>query len=125
MTPRRNAPRRLLDVWSGMFRDNFYKPQQDWCNARNMEYMVHLNHEETMIALINSEGSFWRDMRHVGVPGIDNLGQIGPGHRRRFSQLAASALIFRTSLVWEEEEAGLRQAGKFVFDYQLVRGSTT
>ena len=39
------------DVWSGMFRDNFFKPQEDWCQARNMEYMVHLNHEELMIDL--------------------------------------------------------------------------
>jgi hypothetical protein len=28
------------DVWSGMFRDNFYKRMEDWCTARNMEYMV-------------------------------------------------------------------------------------
>ena len=28
------------DVWSGMFRDNFYKPMEDWCTARNMEYML-------------------------------------------------------------------------------------
>ena len=124
MTPEaQRAKADYWDVWSGMFRDNFYKPQQDWCNARNMEYMVHLNHEETMIALINSEGSFWRDMRHVGVPGIDNLGQIGPGIVADFPKLAASAAhLYGRPLVWEEEGGGLRQAGKFVFDYQLVRG---
>ena len=38
------------DVWSGMFRDNFYKRMEDWCVARNMEFMVHLNHEELMMA---------------------------------------------------------------------------
>jgi hypothetical protein len=38
------------DVWSGMFRDNFYKRMEDWCTARNMEFMVHLNHEETMMS---------------------------------------------------------------------------
>ena len=27
------------DVWSGMFRDNFYKRLEDWCTARNMEFM--------------------------------------------------------------------------------------
>ena len=27
------------DVWSGMFRDNFYKRMEDWCTARNMEWM--------------------------------------------------------------------------------------
>ena len=124
MTPEAQRARAdYWDVWSGMFRDNFYKPQQDWCNARNMEYMVHLNHEETMISLVNSEGSFWRDMRYVGVPGIDNLGQIGPGIVADFPKLAASAAhLFGHPLVWEEAGGGLGQTGKFVFDYQLVRG---
>jgi hypothetical protein len=111
------------DVWSQMFRDNFYKVEQDWCNARNMEYMVHLNHEETMMSLVNSEGSFWRDMRYVGVPGIDNLNQIRPGTVADFPKLAASAAhLFGRSLVWEEEGGGTGADGKFVFDYQLVRG---
>ena len=59
------------DVWSRMFRDNFYKHMGDWCSSRNMEFMIHLNHEETMMALVGSEGSFWRDMRYTGVPGIE------------------------------------------------------
>jgi len=74
-----------------MFRDNFYKVEQDWCRARGMNYMVHLNHEETMTSLVASEGSFWRDMRFVGVPGIDNLNQIRPGIVADFPKLAASA----------------------------------
>lgn len=28
------------DVWSGLFRDNFFKPMQDWCRARKMDYVV-------------------------------------------------------------------------------------
>ncbi len=111
------------DVWSAMFRDNFYKPQQEWCNARGMDYMTHLNHEETMMSLVNSEGSFWRDMRFVGVPGIDNLSQIGPGIVADFPKLAASAAhVFGHPQVWEEEGGGPNQSGKFVADYQLVRG---
>jgi hypothetical protein len=111
------------DVWSGMFRDNFYKVQEDWCNARNMEYMVHLNHEETMMSLVRSEGSFWRDMRYTGVPGIDNLNQIRPGIVADFPKLAASAAhLYGRPLVWEEEGGGVGGTGKFVFDYQLVRG---
>ena len=52
-----------------MFRDNFFQPQQDWCRARHMEYMTHLNHEELMLDLnrgedlIRNEGSFFRAMR--------------------------------------------------------------
>jgi len=124
MTPEaQRAKADYWDVWSGMFRDNFYKLQQDWCNARNMEYMVHLNHEETMMSLVNSEGSFWRDMRYTGVPGIDNLSQIRPGLVADFPKLAGSAAhLFGRSLVWEEEGGGPGQAGKFVADYQLARG---
>ena len=115
------------DVWSGMFRDNFYKRMEDWCMARNMEFMVHLNHEELMMSrggdMIKNEGSFWRDMRYVGVPGVDNLNQIGPGIVADFPKLAASAAhVTGRPLVWEEEGGGTGQNGKFIVDYQLVRG---
>jgi hypothetical protein len=113
------------DVWSGMFRDNFYKRLEDWCTARNMEFMMHLNHEEKMMSLVSSEGSFWRDMRYTGVPGVDNLGQIQPGIVADFPKLAGSAAhMFGRSLVWTEQGGGGGQGGKFVFDYQLVRGIT-
>ncbi len=119
-----------FDVWSGMFRDNFYKPLQDWCRAHNMDYMMHLNHEELMVArggngedLTKNEGSFWRDMRYVGLPGIDNLSQIGPGIVADFPKLASSAAhLFGHPQVWTEAGGNLGAGGKFVFDYQLVRG---
>jgi hypothetical protein len=115
------------DVWSGMFRDNFYKLLENWCNARNMEFMVHLNHEELMMGgggdMIRNEGSFFRDMRYVGVPGVDNLNQIGPGIVADFPKLAGSAAhVTGRPLVWDEEGGGTGQNGKFVVDYQLVRG---
>jgi hypothetical protein len=116
-----------FDVWSGMFRDNFYRRMEDWCTARHMEFMVHLNHEELMMSrggdMIKNEGSFWRDMRYVGVPGVDNLNQIGPGILADFPKLAASAAhVTGRPLVWEEEGGGTGQNGKFIVDYQLVRG---
>jgi hypothetical protein len=123
----RRAKADYWDVWSGMFRDNFYKPQQEWCNARNMEYMVHMNHEEVMMSrgedLIKNEGSFWRDMRYVGVPGIDNLTQTRGGPGADFPKLAGSAAhLFGRPLVWTEQGGGGGQNGKAVFDFQLVRG---
>ncbi|MGD0341921.1 MAG: glycosyl hydrolase, partial [Bacteroidales bacterium] len=117
------------DVWSGMFRDNFFKPMEEWCRARKMEYMVHLNHEELMLNLsrgedlIRNEGSFFRDMRYVGVPGIDNLNQIKPGLVTDFPKLASSAAhLFGRPQIWTEEGGDIGQAGKFVTDYQFVRG---
>ena len=110
-----------------MFRDNFYRLLEDWCKSRGMEFMVHLNHEEKMLGrgegMISNEGSFWRDMRNVGVPGVDNLNQIGPGIVADFPKLAASAAhVMGRPLVWDEEGGGTGPNGKFIVDYQLVRG---
>jgi len=117
------------DVWSGMFRDNFFKPMEEWCKERKMEYMVHLNHEEQMIDLtrgedlIRNEGSFFRDMRFIGVPGIDNLSQIKPGIVADFPKLASSAAhLFGRPLIWTEQGGSVGKEGKFVTDYQFVRG---
>jgi hypothetical protein len=117
------------DVWSGMFRDNFFRPMEEWCKARKMEYMVHLNHEEMMINLsrgedlIRNEGSFFRDLRYIGVPGIDNLSQIKPGSVTDFPKLASSAAhLYGRPQIWTEQGSGIGQAGKFVTDYQFVRG---
>jgi hypothetical protein len=117
------------DVWSGMFRDNFFRPMEEWCRARKMEYMVHLNHEELMINLsrgedlIRNEGSFFRDLRYIGVPGIDNLSQIKPGSVTDFPKLASSAAhLYGRPQIWTEQGGGIGQSGKFVTDYQFVRG---
>ncbi len=119
-----------FDVWSGLFRDNFYRPLEEWCRARGMDYMVHLNHEETMLVrsrnggdMTKNEGSFFRDMRYVGVPGVDNLNQIGPGIVADFPKLAGSAAhLFGRPQSWTESGGNLSAGGKFVVDYQLVRG---
>jgi hypothetical protein len=63
--------------------------------------------------MIKNEGSFWRDMRYVGVPGMDNLNQIGPGIVADFPKLAASAAhVTGRPLVWEEEGGGTGPNGK-------------
>jgi hypothetical protein len=125
----RRAKADYWDVWSALFRDNFYKVLAEWCDARGMEYMSHLNHEETMLDLAHegdmtrNEGSFFRDMQYVNVPGIDNLNQIGPGIVADFPKIASDAAhVYGRPHVWAEEGGGPGQAGKFVADYQLVRG---
>ena len=127
------------DVWSGIFRDSFYGVQADWCARNNLEYLVHLNHEESMLNLsrgedlIRNEGDFFRDMRHVQIPGIDNLNQLRPDAVNRedptysinnnFPKLASSAAhLFGRPRVWSEEGGGMGVDGKFQLDYQFVRG---
>jgi hypothetical protein len=123
------------DVWSGIFQNTFFGEQADWCNQYNIEYLVHLNHEETMTSLVRSEGDFFRDMRKVGVPGIDNLSQLLPGlvHtpdgtwriNNNFPKLASSAAhLFGRPKVWTEGAGGPGIDGKFQMDFQLVRGVT-
>ena len=127
------------DVWSGIFRDSFFGVQADWCARNNLEYLVHLNHEEEGLRLevpedlIRNEGDFFRDMRYVQVPGIDNLSQLLPGlvHtpdgtwnvNNNFPKLASSAAhLFGRPKVWTESAGGPGIDGKFQLDYQLVRG---
>jgi hypothetical protein len=121
------------DVWSGIFRDSFFGEQAAWAKAHNVEYLVHLNHEEAMLSLERSEGDYFRDNRHVEVPGIDNLSQLIPSavHRfdstwttnNNFPKLASSAAhLFGRPQVWAEEGGGTGVDGKYQMNFQLVRG---
>jgi len=121
------------DVWSSIFRSSFFGEQAAWAKKYNVEYLVHLNHEETMLLLEHSEGDYFRDNRYVQVPGIDNLGQLVPGAvhlpdgtwniNNNFPKLASSAAhLFGHPQVWAEEGGGVGVDGKYQMDYQLVRG---
>ena len=121
------------DVWSGMFRDSFFRVQAEWCAKNNMEYLVHALIEERMMRMVQSAGDFFRIMRDVPVPGIDNLSQTVPGvvHspdgkwdvNNNFPKLASSAAhLFGRPQAWAEEGGGLGIDGKYQLDFQLVRG---
>jgi hypothetical protein len=129
------------DVWSGIFRETFFGVQAEWCAQNNLEYLVHLNHEEQGSRLdlpedlARNEGDFLRDMRHVQVPGIDNLTQLIPSlvHvpdgawnvNNNFPKLASSAAhLFGRPKVWTEGAGGLGIDGKYQLDFQVVRGVT-
>jgi hypothetical protein len=121
------------DVWSGIFRNSFFGEQAAWAKAHNVEYLVHLNHEEAMLLLEASEGDYFRDERFVEVPGIDNLSQLIPsavhrfdgtwGTNNNFPKLASSAAhLFGKPKVWAEEGGGTGVDGKYQMNFQLVRG---
>ena len=123
------------DVWSGIFRDTFFGEQADWCAKYNVEYLVHLAHHATMAVTVRSEGDFFRDMRKVQVPGVDNLSQLLPDRvhtpdgtwrvNNNFPKLASSAAhLFGSPKAWTEEGGGIGIDGKYQIDYQLVRGLT-
>jgi hypothetical protein len=117
------------DVFSQMFRDGFFKPQGVWCAAHNVEYQVHLNHEEMEMQLVRSEGDFLRDMKYVEVPGIDTIWhQIWTDTVSDFPRLAASAShvyghprAFTESFAAYRPEPDITMA-RYVINEQLVRG---
>ncbi len=117
------------DVFSLMFRDGFFKPQGDWCAAHNVEYQVHLNHEEMEMELVRSEGEFIRDMKYVQVPGIDSIWhQIWTDTISDFPRLAASAAhIYGHPRAFTESFAAYRPEpditmARYILNEQLVRG---
>lgn len=117
------------DVWSSLFGKNFFSVQAEWCRKNNISYIVHLNHEDQLTGLSKSSGDFFRNMRNVGVPGVDAIwAQIWMDHVADYPKLASSAAhiygkqrAFTESFAAYTHKPSVMQA-KWVLDYQLVRG---
>lgn len=117
------------DVWSDLFRENFFDVQAEWCRENNIEYIVHLNHEDQLTGLARSSGDFFKNMRNVAVPGVDAIwAQIWMDHVADYPKLASSAShlygkprSFTESFAAFTNRPNVPQA-KWVLDYQLVRG---
>ncbi len=117
------------DVFSQMFAAGFFKPQGDWCAANHLEYEVHLNHEELEMELVRSEGSFFRDMRAVELPGIDAIWhQIWKDTISDYPRLASSAAhVYGKPRAFTESFAAYRpepdvEMARYVLNEQFVRG---
>ena len=117
------------DVWSDLFGGNFFKVQADWCAANNLSYMVHLNHEDKMMALAQSSGDFFENLRHVQIPGIDAIwNQIWPGKVADFPKYASSvAHVYGHQRAMSESFAAYNippsvDQAKWVTDHQFARG---
>jgi hypothetical protein len=125
----RRAKADYWDVWSSLFSENFFTVQADWCAQNKIEYIVHLNHEEKGPELVKSEGDYFKNMRHVGIPGVDAIwSQIWMDHEADYPKLASSAAhnfgrprAFTESFAAYTYRPTVPQA-KWVIDYQLVRG---
>jgi hypothetical protein len=125
----RRARADYYDVFSQMFRDGFFKPQGVWCAENHLEYQVHLNHEEMEMALTRSEGSFFRDMQYVEVPGIDSIWhQIWTDTISDFPRLASSAAhVYGHPWAFTESFAAYRPEPdvtmtRYILNEQFVRG---
>lgn len=117
------------DVWSSLFRDNFFRVQAEWCQAHHLEYQVHLNHEDDLPRLAATEGDFLRDLTVVQVPGIDTIWhQIWTDVTPDFPKLASSAAhlgghprAFTESFAAYNPVPNLTQAAS-ILNEQIVRG---
>jgi hypothetical protein len=117
------------DVWSEMFGKAFFDVQADWAAAHEVEYMVHLNHEDMLPWLARSEGDYFRDMRNVQIPGVDAIwNQIWPGKVSDFPKFASSAAhlsghprAMSESFAAYNPRPSVAEV-KWVVDQQLVRG---
>ncbi len=117
------------DVWSDLFSKNYFGVQAKWCAQNNLQYLVHLNKEDNMPKLVEGEGDFFKDMRHVQMPGVDAIwNQIWPGQVTDYPKYASSAAhLFGKPRAFTESFAAYRtqptvQQAKWVLDYQFVRG---
>ena len=125
----RRAKADYWDVWSDLFGENFFRVQAEWCAANNLEYIVHLNHEEKMMELVRSEGDFFKALRHVQIPGVDTIwNQIWPGKVADFPKLASSvAHLFGRPRALSESFAAYNppptiEQARWIVNHQLVRG---
>jgi hypothetical protein len=117
------------DVFSQLFAAGFFKPQGDWCAANHLEYEVHLNLEEREMELVHNEGSFFRDLRAVQLPGIDAIWhQIWKDTISDFPRLASSAAhVYGKPRAFTESFAAYRPApdvemARYILNEQMVRG---
>jgi hypothetical protein len=117
------------DVFSKMIAAGFFEPQGQWCAANHLEYQVHLNHEEMEMALTHSEGSFFRDMRWVQMPGIDAIWhQIWTDTISDYPRLASSVShVYGRPRAFTESFAAYRpqpdvRMARYILNEQFVRG---
>lgn len=125
----RRARADYWDVWSDLYSENYFKQLADWCTANNCEYIVHLDQDNINPNLVRTGGDFFKNMRHVAMPGVDAIwAQIWFDHQADYPKLASSAAhVFGRPHAFTESFAAFTNpvdvpTAKWVIDYQLVRG---
>lgn len=117
------------DVWSALFADNFFGQQAEWCEENGLQHITHLNNDHNMPVCVRAEGSLFRALSRVQIPGVDAIwNQIWPGTVNDFPKFASSVShvygkqrAFSESFAAYYTSPSIPQA-KYVADYQMVRG---
>src|SRR5258708_2069741 len=87
----RRAYADYCDVWSDLFRDNYFNMEAAWCAAHGLEMQVHIEHEEILSQLALADGDYFKCFREIQVPGIDIIWhQIWMDNLADFPKLAST-----------------------------------
>lgn len=133
VSPPTDESRRLRadywDVWTDLYRDNFFGLQAEWCAREKLEFLMHLCGEEDMRTLLALNGDFFKCLQPVQVPGVDAIWrQIWPDKVADYAKLASSVAhlqgrprAFSEGYAVYGRGLSVEQA-KWVLDHHLVRG---
>lgn len=58
-----------------LFSESYMKQIYDWCNARNLKFTGHLDHEESLLSQIATNGACMPHYEYMNIPGMDWLGR--------------------------------------------------
>ena len=88
----RRAYADYCDVWSDLFRDNYFDMEGQWCAGHGLEMQLHIEHEEILPQLAIADGDYFKCFRNIQVPGIDIIWhQVWMDNPADFPKLASSA----------------------------------
>jgi hypothetical protein len=125
----RRAKADYWDVWSDLFGEDYFNRLSAWCRANHLEYICHLDKDDSNPMFVRTGGDYFKDMRHVGIPGVDVIwAQIWFDHEADYPKLASSAAhLFGKPHAFTESFAAFTHpvdvpTAKWVIDYQLARG---
>jgi len=125
----RQAKADYWDVWAGLFADNFFRQESEWCEANGMAYITHLNNDHDMPVCVKNEGDLFRTLSKTTIPGVDAIwNQIWPDTINDFPKYASSvAHVYGKPRAFSESFAAYYSSptipeAKFVVDHQMARG---
>ena len=125
----RRAYADYCDVWSDLFRDNYFDKEGEWCADHGVEMQLHIEHEEILPQLAAADGDYFKCFRHIEIPGIDIIWhQVWMDNPADFPKLASSAahLLGRPRAMCEAFAAyrpppDLKQA-RWLLDFLMAHG---
>lgn len=127
----RRAYADYTDVWSDLFSQHYFDLEAKWCADHGVEMQLHVEHEEILPQLALANGDYFKNFRHIQVPGIDIIWhQLWMDNPANFPKLASSAAHlygFPRSMCEAfaayQPPPNLKQA-RWLLDFLLSRGIT-